>query len=104
MCIGTPMQVLDILPGHAICEGRGDRRKVNTALVGTVAAGDWLLVFLNDAREVISAARAAEVNATLDLVENAMGGFGASLGTVDAGFDLPSAMSAEQLRALTGQS
>lgn len=104
MCIGIPMQVLEIMPGHALCEGRGERRKVNTALIDQVAAGDWLLVFLNDAREQITARRAAEVNATLDLVESAMGGSGANMGLHDAGFDLPSAMSAEQLRALTGQS
>ena len=68
MCIGMPMQVLATEPGHAWCEGRGERRRVNTALVEPVEAGDWLLVFLADAREHIDADRAAEVNAALDLV------------------------------------
>ncbi len=97
MCIGMPMQVTAVEPGHALCEGRGERRRVNTALVGDVAPGDWLLVFLGDAREHIDAERALEVNAALDLVLGAMQGQGAD---GDAGFELPSSMSAEQLRQL----
>lgn len=97
MCIGMPMQVTAIEPGHAVCEGRGERRRVNTALVGDVAPGDWLLVFLGDARERIDAERASEVNAALDLVLGAMQGQNAD---GEAGFELPSRMSAEQLRQL----
>ena len=100
MCIGIPMQVTAIEPGHAWCEGRGERRRVTTALVGTLAPGDWLLVFLNDARENIDATRASEVNGALDLVLGAMQGSDAS---GDAGFFLPSQMTAEQLKALSGQ-
>ncbi len=97
MCIGIPMQVSTVEPGHAVCEGRGERRRINTALVGAVAPGDWLLVFLGDARERIDAERASEVNATLDLVFGAMLGAGAQ---GDAGFELPSGMSADQLRQI----
>lgn len=100
MCIGMPMQVTAIEPGHAVCEGRGERRRVNTALVGDVAAGDWLLVFLGDARERIDADRASEVNATLDLVFGAMQG---QATRDEAGFELPSQMSAGQLRQLAGR-
>jgi len=99
MCIGMPMQVTATEPGHAWCEGRGECRRVNTALVGAVAPGDWLLVFLADARERIDAERATEVNAALDLVLGAMQGLAAD---GDAGFALPSQMTAEQLRQLTG--
>ncbi len=100
MCIGIPMQVTAIDPGHAWCEGRNERRRVNTALVNSVSPGDWLLVFLNDARENIDAARAAEVNGALDLVLGAMQGSDAS---GDAGLFLPSQMSTEHLNALSGQ-
>jgi hydrogenase expression/formation protein HypC len=99
MCIGIPMQVVEVADErHALCEGRGERRRIRTALVGTVAPGDWLLVFLDDARERIDAARAAEVNATLDLV------FGALQGVVappdsDPGFVLPSQMDPRSLLA-----
>lgn len=100
MCIGIPMQVIESDGRFALCEGRGERRRINTALVGEVVPGDWLLVFLDDAREPIDAARAAEVNAALDLVLGAMQG--ADL-VVDIDFALPSQMNADQLRALTGQ-
>jgi hydrogenase expression/formation protein HypC len=100
MCIGIPMQVIEADGRFALCEGRGERRRINTALVGDVSAGDWLLAFLDDARERIDAGRANEVNAALDLVLGAMQGHGVDLG-VD--FALPSQMNAEQLRALTGQ-
>lgn len=100
MCIGLPMQVTELAPGHAWVEGRGERRRITTALVDGVAPGSWLLVFLNDARELITPARALEVNAALDLVLGAMQGTDAS---GDAGFALPSQMTLEQLRQLSGQ-
>lgn len=100
MCIGIPMQVVESDSRFALCEGRGERRRINTTLVGAVVPGDWLLVFLDDAREAIDADRAAEVNAALDLVMGAMQGAGADH-AVD--FALPSQMNADQLRALTGQ-
>lgn len=101
MCIGMPMKVTATEPGHAWCEGRGERRRVTTALVGDVTLGEWLLVFLGDARERIDAVRAREVDCALDLVVGAMQGV-----TVDgeAGFSLPSQMTADQLRVLAGQS
>jgi hydrogenase expression/formation protein HypC len=98
MCIGIPMRVTAVQPGHALCEGRGEQRRVNTALVGSVAPGDWLLVFLTDAREHIDVMRAAEIDATLDLVASAMQGLD-DLGAA-AAFALPSQMSAAQLHAL----
>lgn len=94
------MQVSASEPGHAWCEGRGERRRINTALVGTVQPGDWLLVFLSDARERMDDARAAEVNAALDLVFGAMQGADAD---GDVGFALPSRMTVEHIRQLSGQ-
>ncbi|AOW14738.1 hydrogenase [Hydrogenophaga crassostreae] len=101
MCIGIPMQVTAVEPGHAWCEGRGERRRITTALVGEVAPGDWLLVFLGDARECIDATRAHEVDSALDLVLGAMQGLDVAGG---AGFSLPSQMTADQLSVLAGQS
>lgn len=102
MCLGMPMQVLHSRPGRASVRGRGETREVGTALVGDVQPGDWLLIFLDDARERLSAERAAEVDATLDLVLAAMRGADGTPGSADPGFVLPSAMSAEQLAALAG--
>lgn len=99
MCIGIPMQVVALEPGHALCDGRGERRRVRTALVGEPRPGDWLLVFLDSAQERISPERAAEVNATLDLLAAAQLGEGIGL---DAAFALPSQLSATDVAALTG--
>ena len=101
MCIGIPMQVRSTSAGHADCEGRGEHRRVNTALVGECAPGDWLLVFLDSAREHISAGRAAEVDSALDLVLCAVNGRAAD---TDPGFILPSSLDAAQVAALTGTS
>ncbi len=104
MCIGIPMQVIRAEPGHAWVRGRGELQRVDTALVGDVAADDWLLVFLDAARERIDAARAAEVNAVLDLLQGALNGSSSQTTTqADAGFELPSRMDPATLAALTGR-
>ena len=100
MCIGIPMQVLRADERRALVQGRGEQREVDTALVGDVAPGEWLLVFLDAARERIDAQRAAEVNAALDLLVGALSG--QSLFGDDPGFTLPSAMSAHEVAALAG--
>lgn len=103
MCMGIPMQVLASQPGLAQVSGRGELRTVTTRLVGDTAPGQWLLIFLDDARELITAQRAAEVNATLDLLQAAMGGtdFSGQGAQAAASFELPSAMGIEALRELT---
>jgi hydrogenase expression/formation protein HypC len=99
MCIGIPMQVTALEPGHAVCAGRGERRRVRTALVGEPAVGDWLLVFIDSAMERLSAGRAAEIDATLDLVQHALDGTASD----DApAFTLPSQLSTTALQRLTG--
>lgn len=104
MCIGVPMRVCAIEPGHAWVEGRGERRRVNTALVGEPVVGEWLLIFLEGARERLDDERAAEVNAALDLIEGALSPETGIDPFGDPGFFLPSAMSAAQVAALSGQS
>ncbi|MEO8119320.1 MAG: HypC/HybG/HupF family hydrogenase formation chaperone [Rhodoferax sp.] len=99
MCIGIPMQVVAVEPGHARCQGRGEYRRVNTALIGAVVADDWLLIFIDSAQERISIERAQEINATLDLMEAALRGESRER---SVGFSLPSAMSREQLLMLSG--
>ena len=103
MCIGIPMQVIATEPGHAHCTGRGEVRRVRTALVGDVVPGEWLLVFIDSAQERLDATRVHEINATLDLLHDAMHGDAhAPTGTTAAAFDLPSRWTTEQLRALSG--
>lgn len=100
MCIGQPLQVIEVLGERALAEGRGMREWVDTRLVGAVAPGDWLLVFLGAARERLDAERAAEIGAALDLLAGGLAGHHDP--AADPGFALPSAMSAEALAALTG--
>ena len=74
MCIGLPMQVIHAGSGRAVCRGMGQQREVDTLLVGDQPAGSWLLVFLNSAREVVSAERARQVTEALTALELAVQG------------------------------
>ncbi|MBP9905427.1 MAG: HypC/HybG/HupF family hydrogenase formation chaperone [Rhodoferax sp.] len=102
MCIGIPMLVTATEPGFAQVSGRGEQRRITTTLIGDVCTGQWLLVFLNDARELLTPERAAEVNATLDLLAAAMGAGDVQDASADAAFALPSTMDIDTLRSLTG--
>jgi hydrogenase expression/formation protein HypC len=102
MCIGIPMQVMATEPGFAQVTGRGITRRIKTSLVADVQAGQWLLVFLDDARELLTPQRAVEVNATLDLLAAAMGAGEGLSAHADAAFELPSAMDIHTLHRLTG--
>ena len=104
MCMGLPMCITErrgTPAGHAWAHGRGESRLVNTALVGDCAPGEWVLVFLDSAQERLSPERAAEIDATLDLVAAAMQGHAPT--HTEAAFVLPSAMNAAQVAELTGQ-
>ncbi|SNS13848.1 hydrogenase expression/formation protein HypC [Pseudomonas japonica] len=95
------MRVLDSRPGAALgLDRHGRQRWIDTALIGECRVGDWLLAFLDAARERLSAERAAEIDATLALLDAALLGDASSQ---DAAFTLPSAMSAEDLAGLLGQ-
>ena len=100
MCIGIPMQVVRVEPGHAVCAGRGETRRVRTALVGDASIGEWLLVFIDSARERLEDDRAREISATLDLLHSAWDGVPAA--AADTAFALPSGWTTAQLRALAG--
>ena len=74
MCLGLPMQVIECNGYVALCQGRGGRRQLDLALVGAQPPGTWLLAFIDSAREVIDAERAAQINAALDGLEAVMAG------------------------------
>lgn len=100
MCVGMPMQIETIESGFAQVFGRGERRRVDLALVGPCQPGDWLLVFVDSARERIDAARAAEIASALDMLEAAFAGDD-ERAQAAAPFVLPSSMSAADLAAFT---
>ena len=72
MCIGLPMQIVEEIGyGSAVCEGMGQRREVDTLLVGSLPIGTWVLVFLNNAVEVLTednALKIADAVKAVDLI------------------------------------
>lgn len=103
MCIGLPLCAIEAWSGGALARGRGRCERIDTRLVGDVVPGQWLLVFQGAARERIDDARAAEVNAALDLLDAALAGDQALASAQDPGFELPSRWSATQLAVAAGR-
>ncbi|WP_305800879.1 HypC/HybG/HupF family hydrogenase formation chaperone [Thiolapillus sp.] len=84
MCIGIPMQIKEVGFGHAVCEGMGMRREVDTLLIGEQPVGSWVLVFLNSAREVLSPEDAAKISSAIRAVDMVMeNGDSVSSGALD---------------------
>lgn len=82
MCIGIPMRVVEGGNGVALCEGRGQRLRLNLMLVGEQAPGTWVLAFQGSALRVLTPQDAAATNAALDALDRVRAGDGA----VDAFF------------------
>lgn len=71
MCLGIPMQVIESGLGQALCCDGARTHRIDTALVGSLEAGAWVMVFLGAARERISEATALQCRdalAALDIV------------------------------------
>ncbi len=68
------MRVVEAHSHFAICE-TGDRQKrVNTLFVGEVEPGQWLLVFLDSAREILTEEQALQLNNALLAVDQVING------------------------------
>lgn len=74
MCIGIPMQVIESGEFHAICIDGEERHQVDTTLVGQPLVGDWLLVFLGAAREVLAPETAQTMRDAVQAVSHIMNG------------------------------
>ncbi len=74
MCLGIPMQVIEVREGIAVCEGMGERREINMQLVGEQSPGTWVLTFLDAAREVLSEADAVRISDAIMAVNLVMQG------------------------------
>ena len=74
MCIGVPMQVVELHEFHAVCSDGGTRHQVDTSLVGSPEVGSWLLVFLGAAREVLDADTALQMRDAVNAVSRVMSG------------------------------
>lgn len=74
MCIGLPMQVVEPNGRFAVCRCGAEMRKVDMVLVGEQPAGTWVLVFINAAREVMTAEQAAKTADALEALALVMRG------------------------------
>ena len=68
------MQVIEAHELHAVCIDNNQRVTVDTTLIGQVNRGDWLLVFLGAAREVLDESTALAMRDAVDAVSRIMGG------------------------------
>jgi hydrogenase expression/formation protein HypC len=74
MCVGFPMTVLEGDDFEALCERRGERRRVSMALVGAQPAGAKVLVHLGSAVRLLEPTEATQIDDALDAVEKALAG------------------------------
>ena len=74
MCIGIPMQVVRCEEHRALCVSGSDETWVDLSLLGPQPKDTWVLVFLGAAREVLTEARAAQVQDALGAVAAVMEG------------------------------
>ena len=63
MCIGAPLQVMQVEGSHAWCEADGQRERLDMMLVGTQPPGTWVLGFQGAARQVMSQTEATQARA-----------------------------------------
>jgi hydrogenase maturation protein HypF len=76
MCLGIPGQVMEILPGYAgqlaAVDVSGAERRVNIGMLDAAPGpGDWVLIHMGFAVEIIDAGQAAEAMAGLELMGQA---------------------------------
>lgn len=74
MCIGLPMMVISAEGASALCARRGEHRSVSTLLVGAVAPGEQLLVFIDSAVRKLDADEARLIDDALDGLAAALEG------------------------------
>lgn len=76
MCIGAPLQVLRSEGDRAWCAEDGQGEWLDMRLVGTQAAGTWVLAFHGAARQVMDEQEAADARAARRALAAVMRGEG----------------------------
>lgn len=74
MCVGIPMQVIAVDGFTARCIGRNGEAAVDISLASDAQPGDWVMVFLGAAREVLSEDAARVTLDALAALERVMRG------------------------------
>lgn len=76
MCLGIPGRIVEIVDGFAdqlaLVDVEGAQRKINIGMLEEMpAAGDWILIHMGFALELIDEAKAAEAIAGLEMMGQA---------------------------------
>ncbi len=66
MCIGIPMRIIESDDFTALCEGRGERRRVDVMLLEKASPGAWVLVHLGNAVRLLEGEEALQISEALD--------------------------------------
>jgi hydrogenase expression/formation protein HypC len=74
MCIGIPMRVVECDGFVALCEGRGEQRRVNVMLIEGAEPGAWVLTHAGNAVRLLEEDEAGQINEALDALAAALNG------------------------------
>ncbi|MDQ7074179.1 MAG: HypC/HybG/HupF family hydrogenase formation chaperone [Gammaproteobacteria bacterium] len=74
MCIGLPMQVQELHEFYADCDDNGAPLSVDIRLIERPKIGDWLLVFLGSAREILTESNALKMRDAVAAISHIMSG------------------------------
>lgn len=74
MCLGLPMTIMETDGVTALCERRGERRRVSVLLLGEVPVGTSVLVFIDSAVRVLDAEESRRIDDALDGLAAALNG------------------------------
>ena len=74
MCLGLPMTIVAREGATAICERRGEQRRVSVLLLDDPPVGTTVLVFIDTAVRVLDAEEARRIDDAVDGVAAAMNG------------------------------
>ncbi len=66
MCIGVPMRVIESDGYTALCERRGEKRRVNVMLLEEAPAGSCVLVHVSNAVRLLDEEEASQIDEALD--------------------------------------
>jgi hydrogenase expression/formation protein HypC len=72
MCLGVPMRIMQSDGLMALCQGRGELRRVNVMLLEEAPEGAFVLVHVNNAVRLLDEEEAAEIDEALDELARAL--------------------------------
>jgi hydrogenase expression/formation protein HypC len=74
MCIGIPMRVIESDGFTALCEVRGEQRRVNVMLIEGAEPGAWVLTHMGNAVRLLEEEEASQINEALEALNAALNG------------------------------